>query len=70
MDIRKTRGEKAMNLINKTLASLPIAILLGLGMGVFYLLAIMYYVTGRLPDVSVILDSLSGLEQIAKALGG
>jgi hypothetical protein len=59
-----------MNLVNKTLASLPIAILLGFGMGIFYLLAIMYYVTGRLPDVSGILNHLSGLEQLVEALGG
>lgn len=59
-----------MNIINRTLASLPIAILLGLGVGVFYLLAIMYHVTGRLPDVSAILNHLSGLERIVKALGG
>lgn len=58
-----------MNIINKTLASLPIAILLGFGMGTLYLFAIMYYVTGRLPDVSGILNHLSSFEQIAEALG-
>lgn len=57
-----------MSIINKTLASLPVAILLGFGVGVFYLLAIMYHVTGRLPDVSAILGSLSGFERIVEAL--
>ena len=59
-----------MNIINKTLASLPIAILLGFGIGTFYLAAIMFYITGRLPDVGGLLDHLSGFEQIVKALGG
>lgn len=59
-----------MNIVNRTLASLPLAIMLGFGMGVFYLLAIMFYVTGRLPDVSGILDHLSGLERLVEALGG
>ena len=59
-----------MSIISKTLTSLPIAILLGFGVGAFYLLAIMYYTTGRLPDVSAILSNLSGLEQILEALGG
>ena len=49
---------------------LSLALLLGLGVGVFYLVGIMYYVIGRLPDVSAILDSLSGLEQIIEALRG
>lgn len=59
-----------MNIINKTFALLPLAILLGLGVDIFYLAAITFYITGRLPDVSVILGSLSGLERIAEALGG
>lgn len=59
-----------MNIVNRTLASLPLAIMLGFGIGVFYLVAIMFYMTGRLPDVSGILDHLSGLEQLIKALGG
>ena len=62
MGIRKTQGE--------TMKHLSLALLLGLGVGVFYLIGIMYYVTGRLPDVSAILSSLSGLEQIVEALGG
>ena len=49
---------------------LSLALLLGLGVGVFYLLGIMYHVTGRLPDVSAIPGSLSGFEQIVEALGG
>jgi hypothetical protein len=49
---------------------ISLALLLGLGVGIFYLVGIMYHVTGRLPDVSAILNHLSGLEQIATALGG
>ena len=49
---------------------LSLALLLGLGVGIFYLVGIMYHVTGRLPDVSAILSSLSGLEQIVEVLGG
>jgi len=59
-----------MKTISKTLTMLPAAILFGFGMGIFYLAAIMYYVTGRLPDVSAILNHLSGLERIVEALGG
>jgi len=58
-----------MNIISKTLVLLPTAILLGLGVSIFYLVTVMY-VTGCLPDVSAILGSLSGLEQIIEALGG
>ena len=49
---------------------ISLALLLGLGVGIFYLIGIMYYVTGRLPDVSAILGSLSGFERIVEALGG
>lgn len=60
-----------MNTISKTLTMLPAAILLGFGIGVFYLAAIMFYVTGRLPDVNAILNNhLSGFEQIVAALRG
>ena len=63
-----------MNTIPRTLALLPVAAILGFGIGVFYLVAIItgyhYHITGHLPDVSGILDNLSGLERIAEALGG
>lgn len=48
---------------------LSLSLLLGLGVGVFYLFAIMFLVTGCLPDVSAILSSLSGLDQIIDVLG-
>ena len=59
-----------MNIIGRTFIFLPAMILLGFGLGIFYLIVIMYYVTGRLPDVGAILNHLSGLEQIVQALGG
>lgn len=59
-----------MNIISKTFALLPIALLLGFGVSVCYLFAIMFYMTGRLPDVSGMLIYLSGLEQIVEAFGG
>lgn len=57
-----------MSIIGRTFSLLPLAILLGLGLGVFYLLAIMFFVTGHLPDVGTILDHLSSLEQIVEVL--
>lgn len=48
---------------------LSLALLLGFGVSIFYLLGIMYYATGRLPDVSAVLSSLSGFERIAEVLG-
>jgi hypothetical protein len=59
-----------MSIISRTFGLLPLAILIGFGLGVWYLFAIMFFVTGRLPDVDAILSHLSGLEQILKALGG
>ena len=59
-----------MSISGRTFIFLPAMILCGLGLGIFYLIIIMYYVTGRLPDVGAILHHLSGLEQIVKALGG
>lgn len=57
-----------MNIIGRTFILLPAMVLLGLGVGIFYLATIMYYVTGRLPDINTVLSHLSGLEQIIKAL--
>ena len=58
-----------MNIISRTLVLLPTAILLGLGVSIFYLVTVMY-VAGCLPDVSAILNHLSSLERITEALGG
>ena len=59
-----------MSIIGRTFILLPAIVLFGLGVGIFYLAAIMYYVTGRLPDINTILNHLSGLEQVVEALGG
>ena len=59
-----------MNTISKTLVLLPTAVILGFGLSIFYLIIIMYYVTGHLPDVSGVMNHLSNLEQIVTALGG
>ena len=59
-----------MKITNKTLSFLPVALLLGFGVGIFYLTIIMYCITGCLPDISDILTSLSDLEQIVQVLGG
>lgn len=59
-----------MKIISRTLSLLPVALLFGFGVSIFYLAAIMFYVTGRLPDVSAALDSLAGFEWIVEALGG
>jgi len=58
------------SIINRTFGLLPVAILFGFGMSIFYLLVIMFYVTGRLPDISSILNSLSSLKQLVEILGG
>ena len=59
-----------MNITGRTFIFLPAMILCGFGLGILYLFAIMYCMTGRLPDVGAILNHLSGLEQIVGALGG
>ena len=59
-----------MNIISKTFALLPIAILLGFGVSVCYLFVIMFCITGQLPDVNAILNCLTNLEKIVEALGG
>lgn len=51
-----------MNIISKTFNLLPMAILLGLGMGIFYLFVIMFLVTGRLPDIGAFVNSLPGFD--------
>jgi len=62
------------SIINRTFGLLPVAILLGSGVGIFYLGAIMigyhYHMTGHLPDISGIPDNLSGLKQLTKIFGG
>ena len=58
------------SIVNRTLGLLPVALLLGFGVGVFYLIAIMtgyhYYTTEHLPDMSGI---LTGFDRLTEALG-
>lgn len=58
-----------MNIIGRTLGLLPVAILLGFGVSIFYLVTIMY-MAGCLPDVSAVLNHLTSLKRIVEALGG
>jgi hypothetical protein len=58
-----------MNILNRTLTLFLTALLLGFGIGVLYLVMIMYFITGHLPEITD-LKILDDFSQLINALGG
>lgn len=58
-----------MSILSKIVTLLPFTLVLGFGVGVFYLVTIMFFITGYLPDVKTLPGNLSSLKQIAEVLG-